>query len=91
MYTYFSIMLGMCLKGAPLMKDHWSHDPLLGTPWIYNKMSCNQWMAIHQALNFNIAKVERQVHEASKLHWNPSHKVCIDEGIMAWLGWKKKL
>jgi len=31
MYTYFSIMLGMCITGKPVMKEHWMHDKLVGT------------------------------------------------------------
>jgi len=38
MYTYLAIMLAMCIKTAPSLKDHWSRDPLLGSPWIYEKM-----------------------------------------------------
>jgi len=91
MYTYFSIMLGMCITGKPMMKEHWMHDKLVGTEWIYKKMSRNRWMAIHRALNFDITEVERQVQKASKLHWNPLHRVCINEGMMPWLGRKKKL
>jgi len=58
----FAILLAMSLTITPALKDHWSWDPLLGSPWI-----------------------------ASRDHWSPSQKVCIDEGISPWLGRKKGL
>jgi hypothetical protein len=89
MCTYFAILLAMSMKTAPSLRDHWSRDPLLGTPWIYEKMGRDRWLAIHKALHFNIIEVEKMVREASQLHWVPSQKVCIDEGIGPWQGRKK--
>jgi len=89
--TYFAILLAMSLTITPALKDHWSWDPLLGSPWIYTKMGRNRWLAIHKALHFDIKKVEEIVRTASRDHWSPSQKVCIDEGISPWLGRKKGL
>jgi len=50
MCTYFAILLAMCMKTAPAMKDHWSEDPLLGTPWIKEKMGQERWFTILRAL-----------------------------------------
>jgi len=89
MYTYLAIMLAMCMKTAPSLKDHWSKDPLLGSPWIYEKMGRDRWLAIHKALHFDILFIESIVRERSRQHWIPSQKVCIDEGIGPWKGKKK--
>lgn len=89
MYTYFAILLVMSIKTAPSLKDHWSEDPLLGSPWIYEKMGRDRWLAIHKALHFDIHFVETTVRDAACQYWIPSQKVCIDEGIGPWKGRKK--
>jgi len=58
MYTYLVIMLAMCMKTAPSLEDHWSRDPLLGSPWIYEKMGRDRWLAIHKAFHFDILFIE---------------------------------
>jgi len=62
MYTDLAIMLAMCMKTAPSLKDHWSRDPLLVSPWIYEKMERDRWLAIHKALHFDILLIESPVH-----------------------------
>lgn len=89
LFTYTAILLAMCLRKAPALKDHWSKDSLLGSSWISERMSRNRWLAIHKALQFDIIRVEEAVRTASQKHWIPSQKVCIDEGIGPWQGRKK--
>lgn len=87
--TYFAILLAMSMKTAPALKDHWSMNSMLASPWIKEKMPRNRWLAIHKALHFNIHTIEEAVRAASQQHWIPSKKVCIDEGIGPWQGRKK--
>lgn len=89
--TYLAILMSMSMKTAPALKDHWSKDPLLGSPWIKEKMSRDRWLSIHKALHFNILHIEERVREASRERWTPTRKVCIDEGIGPWQGKKKGL
>jgi len=69
------------MKTALSLKDHWSRDPLLGSPWMHEKMGRDRWLAIHKALHFDILFIESIVQEQSHQHWIPSQKLSLGSHI----------
>ena len=59
--AYIAILLAMCMRPAPRLRDYWSEDPLLNHPFIYGLMGRKRFETIHKWLHFNILFVETEV------------------------------
>lgn len=79
--TYVAILLAMCLHPAPKLRDYWSHEPLLNSPFIFNLMGRKRFEQIHTWLHFDILFVETQVsgiitHKQNQLTVENYYQVC---------------
>lgn len=89
-FTYFAILLMMCINPRRAYADYWQeHDPINGTtgvPWIKSRMGRDAWLRVHKYLGFKIEWVILECIANTQKCFLPTRELGLDESLVPFKG-----
>ncbi|XP_041102644.1 piggyBac transposable element-derived protein 4-like [Polyodon spathula] len=99
MYIFLAIVLLMGLIKKKSLKEYWSTDPVMATPFFSTLFSLDRFLLLVRALHFSdnspgeiadtlrkIRKIITALQETFTRVFCPFEDVCIEESLMLWKG-----
>ena len=98
MYCFFGIIILTGMIGKRRIRDYWSTDPLLHTPFFRQIFSRNRFYDLLRCIHFNdnrkndktrlykIQPVVDVLRKKFRFCTYPTKNLCIDESLMLWKG-----
>uniref|UniRef100_A0A9J8B5B7 PiggyBac transposable element-derived protein domain-containing protein n=1 Tax=Cyprinus carpio carpio TaxID=630221 RepID=A0A9J8B5B7_CYPCA len=99
MYTFLASVLLMGMVKKPSLRDYWSTDPMLLTPFFRSLFSQDRFLILLRCLHFanntteilndplkKIRKVFSTLTSSFRRIFVPYKDLCVDESLMKWKG-----
>lgn len=99
LYTFLVAVLLMGIVKKPTLRDYWSTDPMLMTPFFTTLFSQDRWLLLLRVLHFvpnttahimdplyKIRPVLTSLTKAFGRVFTPHKDLCVDESLMLWKG-----
>ncbi|KAI2644000.1 PiggyBac transposable element-derived protein 4 [Labeo rohita] len=100
MYTFLASIMLMGMVKKPSLRDYWSTDPMLLTPFFWSLFSQDRFLILLLCLHFannttemfndplkKIRKVFSALTSSFRRNFLPYRDLCVDESLMKWKGW----
>ncbi|KAI2644801.1 PiggyBac transposable element-derived protein 4 [Labeo rohita] len=99
MYTFLASVMLMGMVKKPSLRDYWSTDPMLLTPFFRSLFSQDRFLILLRCLHFannttemfndplkKIRKVFSALTSSFRRNFLPYRDLCVDESLMKWKG-----